>query len=50
LGHHFQTPQALFIEVSLMEERFEEFKNGDTKIVDGKRGTEEVEPLINFHT
>jgi len=49
-GHRCQTPQALSIEVSAMEERFEEFEIGDTKIVDGKYGTEEVEPLINFHT
>jgi hypothetical protein len=49
-GHRCQTPQALSIEVSATEERFEEFENGDTKIVGGKYGTEEVEPLINFHT
>jgi len=49
-GHRCQTPQALSIEVSATEERFEEFENGDTKIVGGKRGTEEVEPLINFST
>jgi hypothetical protein len=48
-GHPCQTPQALSIEVSTTEERFEELENGDTKIVDGKRGTEEFEPLINFH-
>jgi hypothetical protein len=33
-----------------MEERFEEFENGDTKIVDGKCDIEEVELLINYHT
>jgi hypothetical protein len=49
-GYRCQTPQALSIEVSATEERFEEFENGDTKIVGGKRGTEEVEPLINFST
>jgi hypothetical protein len=48
-GHRCQTPQALSIEVSAMEERFE-FEIGDTKIVDGKYGTEEVEPLsISTH-
>jgi hypothetical protein len=47
--HPCQTPQALSIEVSTTEERFEELENGDTKIVDGKHGTEEFEPLINFH-
>jgi hypothetical protein len=49
-GHRCQTLQALSIEVSAMEEMFEEFENGDTKIVGGKLGTEEVEPLINFST
>ncbi len=32
------------------EEKFEKFENGDTKIVSGKRETEEVKPLINFST
>jgi hypothetical protein len=32
------------------DERFEEFEDGNIEIVEGKRGTEEVEPLINFHT
>jgi hypothetical protein len=50
IGTSFQTPQALSIEVSAMEERFEEFENGDTKIVDGKCDIEEVELLINYHT
>jgi hypothetical protein len=31
------------------EEKYEEFENGNTKIVEGKHKTEEVEPLISLH-
>jgi hypothetical protein len=48
--HRCITPQAFSIKVSATEERFEEFEDGDTEIVEGKRGIKEVEPLINFHT
>jgi hypothetical protein len=48
--HCCHTPQEFSIKVSTPKEMCEEFEDGNTEIVEGKRRTGEVEPLINFHT